>query len=198
MAKKFSDDPSKGDSGSIGFIKKGATVPQFEKAAFQLPVGTVSDVVRTGFGFHIIKVISEKPREQLSYEEAKEEVRKRLYKKEFDKYFAEWIKKVRKHSFVEISSELQKEIGALTGSEKTFRAMGNYIEPIPRRERGRIELLNYEPAEVKRAIADVQKEEEAGIKRSSIKKVRLYKYLLEKKLITHDEYLKKINEIEIE
>ncbi len=198
MAKRYSEDPSKGENGSIGFIKRGTTVPQFEEVALKLPVGSVSDIVRTGFGFHLIKVVAEKERRQLSYEEAKEIVRKRLYKKKFNAFFAKWIKKVRKRSFVEVSSSLQKKIGELSGKELTFQAMGNFVEPIPRRERERIGLLNYEPAEIKRAIADAQREEEAGIKRAALKKVRLYKYLLEKKLITHDEYLKKINEIVIE
>src|SRR5262249_43305604 len=62
LAKKNSDDnqgPEGGSAakgGSLGWIQRGQTVPEFEKAAFGLPKGQTSDLVKTEFGYHIIHV----------------------------------------------------------------------------------------------------------------------------------------------
>ncbi|MBF0273993.1 MAG: peptidylprolyl isomerase, partial [Nitrospinae bacterium] len=103
LAATYSDDPSKGESGSIGYIKRGATVPQFEEVAFKLKVGEVSDIVRTNFGLHLIKVVNEKPRKQLSFEDAKADVNELLFKEKFNALYDEWVKNIRKDSFIEIS-----------------------------------------------------------------------------------------------
>ena len=61
LAEKYSEDGSRQNKGYLGFIKGGRTVYPFEKAAFALQPGQVSNVVESQFGYHIIKVHSRRP-----------------------------------------------------------------------------------------------------------------------------------------
>ena len=61
LAGKNSDDPgSKVQGGELGWLDRGKTVPEFDKAAFTLPVGKTSDVIKTQFGYHILQVEEKK------------------------------------------------------------------------------------------------------------------------------------------
>lgn len=62
LAKQNSEDKgSKDKGGDLGYFSRGKMLPEFEKAAFDLPVGQVSQPVKSSFGYHLIKVTGKKP-----------------------------------------------------------------------------------------------------------------------------------------
>ncbi len=64
LADKYSEDPGvEQNSGDLGWVQWGATVPEFQIAAFTLEPGTISDPVLTDFGYHLILVSDSRPSE---------------------------------------------------------------------------------------------------------------------------------------
>jgi len=74
IAKKYSEDSTAKQGGSIGWVGKGQTVPEFEKVAFSLPKGQISDLVKSSFGFHIIRVDDKHDAQTKSLDEVKDQI----------------------------------------------------------------------------------------------------------------------------
>jgi peptidyl-prolyl cis-trans isomerase D len=75
LAKKYSEDPgSAKEGGSLGFIGRGRTVPEFEKTAFSLPKGGTSDLVQSSYGFHIIHVDDKQEAHLKTLDEVKDQI----------------------------------------------------------------------------------------------------------------------------
>ena len=86
LAKKYSEDPgSKDKGGDLGWLTQGQTVPEFEKTAFSLEKGKISDLVKTQYGFHIIKVLDKETAHTKPFEEVKESIKSRLLLNKVDK-----------------------------------------------------------------------------------------------------------------
>lgn len=89
LAKKYSEDPgSKAKGGDLGWIIQGQTVPEFEKAAFSLPKGEVSDLIKTQYGFHIIKILDKETAHTKPFDEVKDSIRAPLLLQKVDQQAA--------------------------------------------------------------------------------------------------------------
>src|SRR6266852_8433709 len=75
LAKKYSEDPGSGkNGGSLGWIGKGRTVPEFEKVAFSLAKGATSGLVQSSYGFHIIHVDDKQDAHVKTLDEVKDQI----------------------------------------------------------------------------------------------------------------------------
>lgn len=78
LARQHSQDGTAKNGGDLGFFGRGQMVKEFEDAAFSLPIGGISDLVRTPYGFHIIKVTDSRPGRTVPFEEARDSLHEEL------------------------------------------------------------------------------------------------------------------------
>lgn len=101
LAKAKSEGSSAAEGGDLGNFRRGLMVPEFEKAAFALPEGGVSDPVRTRFGWHVIKVEERKQLAAKPFEELKDQLREKLLRDQLDRYTQQYIQELRAQAVVE-------------------------------------------------------------------------------------------------
>jgi peptidyl-prolyl cis-trans isomerase D len=71
LARDNSEDTTREQGGDLGWIVRGQTVPEFEAVAFRLPKGSISDLVTTQYGIHIIKVVDQEQARTQNLEEVR-------------------------------------------------------------------------------------------------------------------------------
>ncbi|MEZ4743131.1 MAG: peptidylprolyl isomerase [Bdellovibrionota bacterium] len=102
LAKKHSTGPSASNGGDLNWFSRGKMVPEFEAAAFATPKGTIHPkLVKTQFGYHIIKVVDKKSPDKVTFAESKQEVQKALAQSLREKLTED----LRKQAKIKINSE---------------------------------------------------------------------------------------------
>jgi peptidyl-prolyl cis-trans isomerase C len=103
LARQYSEDPgSKENGGLYENFGRGRMVKPFEEAAFSVPVGEISPVVETEFGYHIIKVVDRK-KETRPLEEVRPELEARLKKEKKTEGYQSYLAKLKESAEFKIS-----------------------------------------------------------------------------------------------
>jgi peptidyl-prolyl cis-trans isomerase C len=111
LAKKYSIDPNvKTTGGEIGFQPKGSLIPEYETAAFKLnKVGQVTGIVKTQFGFHIIRLEGVKPPSYVPFEEVKDFIKQKNAQEKQKEVLEKYIEELKKNAKITIDEALLKE-----------------------------------------------------------------------------------------
>ena len=101
LAREYSDCPSKGDGGNLGFFTRGQMVEPFEIAAFALEEGETSDIVETRFGYHLIKLFVKRPERTVPFEEARGEIEQWLGEQKIFEEIRLLVERLKKEAKIE-------------------------------------------------------------------------------------------------
>ena len=102
LARKYSEDPSEKNGGRIGYVFKSKLSQDFSDTAFKLQVGEVSGIIRTPFGYAILKSVGEKEGSFKTFKQARQQIFSVIEKYRTNKYLEKLLKKARKDSYVKI------------------------------------------------------------------------------------------------
>lgn len=103
LAREFTEDPgSKENGGLYEDFTRGTMVEQFEDAAFNLPIGSISDLVETRYGYHILQIVDRK-RETRPFEEVREELQEQLRQQKTGQAFVAYMDDLRQKSDVKVN-----------------------------------------------------------------------------------------------
>ena len=105
IAIEKSSGPSAAQGGDLGYLSKGTIIPEIEEVIFALEVEELSEVVKTDFGFHILKISDKKPETVKTLEEAKEEIIQTLLPAKQNEAFENLLEELKSKVEIEINEE---------------------------------------------------------------------------------------------
>ncbi|WP_121609495.1 peptidylprolyl isomerase [Mesobacillus foraminis] len=106
LAKEYSTDASNAENGGeLGYFSKGEMAAEFEEAAFSMAKGEISDLVKTEYGYHIIKVTDKKAAKEAVYEDHKEDIKEILFDQKLQSEYATWLQEKKDEAEIENTLE---------------------------------------------------------------------------------------------
>lgn len=106
LAKELSISPEAMSGGELGVFSLGEMPKEFEEIVFKIPLRVPSEVVKTGYGYHIFLVRERKKGRKLRFENVKTDIKAKLMAELADQRLMEWILALKKEASIEILEEI--------------------------------------------------------------------------------------------
>jgi len=117
LAKKLSSDGAAAKGGDLGWFSKGSMIPEFEKVAFTMKEGQVSDIVKTKFGYHIIKLTGKRAAGERTFEDVKEQIKASMLPGKQQEVFQKLKEDLKKSGKYSIKEDVLKGLGGAASAE---------------------------------------------------------------------------------
>jgi len=105
IAMEKSMGPERVNGGDLGFFSPGERPPEFDQV-FSMEIGTISEVIKSPYGYHIFKLEEKIEPREIPFEEAKTEILQELGRKKAEETYQRWLKELREKAKVRINKKL--------------------------------------------------------------------------------------------
>lgn len=105
IAKEKSTGPSATQGGDLGYLSRGTIIPEIEEVVFALELEKLSEIIKTDFGFHILKITEKKPETVKALEEVKEDIIQTLLPTKQKEAFENLLEELKGKAEIEINEE---------------------------------------------------------------------------------------------
>ncbi|MBV8074097.1 MAG: peptidylprolyl isomerase [Candidatus Eremiobacteraeota bacterium] len=123
LAKQYSTDPATKDKGGeLGWFGHNQMVGPFDKAAFSLPVGKISDPVKSPFGYHIIQVEEKKPALKATLASSKDQIRQTLQQQAAQSQIPLFVQQLRAKATITVNDPRFSDLASTPGPAPTAPA----------------------------------------------------------------------------
>ncbi len=102
VAKDYSDEPSRAEGGNIGFVKDSELIPELKRGISLLLPGSHSNIIQTGYGFHIVRLNEVKKGQLAPFEQVQDKIREKLVQEESAKRYKDYVAKLKSTSYIEV------------------------------------------------------------------------------------------------
>lgn len=106
IAKEKSTGPSAAQGGDLGYLSRGTMIPEIEDVVFALELEKLSEIIKTDFGFHILKITEKKPETVKALEEVKEDIIQTLLPTKQKEAFENLLEELKGKAEIEINEKL--------------------------------------------------------------------------------------------
>ncbi len=104
MANKFNETPDAAKDGYLGSFRAGEFLPDIERAVSSLDAGSVSEIIRSPAGYHIVKVLSKKTILDPNFVRVKEMIKASLVEKNFKRQLKNWFESKKQDAYIKIQT----------------------------------------------------------------------------------------------
>ena len=110
VAREYSLSPDREEGGDLGYFSRGQMPDAFDEVVFTLPVGRLSDLVKTEYGYHIFLVEERRKAQRLTLAEVYDEIEQRLRREKEANAYQAWLQTLGADAVIDIDWSLMREL----------------------------------------------------------------------------------------